>query len=240
MTANIRLITFDLDHTLWNPDAALQRAEAASFQWLVEQYPPVAEQFTLDAFFELRMQLRKQHPSLCHRMSAMRRAATLEALQKSGMTGKKADKLAEGAFSVFWALRQEVDVFSSTQTLLEQLSKKYTLGAISNGNACLKTIGLHHYFQFHFSADDFSSGKPAPEMFVAALRHTKTAASDALHIGDHPVDDIQGAQAVGMKTLWVNFANKKWPLNTPKPDFTVTALEQVAPLLVKPVEKKKR
>ncbi|HSC75243.1 MAG TPA: HAD family hydrolase, partial [Pseudomonadales bacterium] len=74
-------------------------------------------------------------------------------------------------------------------------------------------------------------GKPAPHMFLAALERADVAPHEALHIGDHPVDDMQGAQAVGMKTLWVNFSGNPWPLTTPAPDFTVTSLTGILDLL---------
>ncbi len=231
MQAKPTLITFDLDHTLWNPDAALQRAEAASYQWLVEQRPAFAESFSPEQFFALRAELREQHPELRYRVSEMRRVATRHALQQVGVNEKEALDLANAAFDIFLALRQQVDMFAETPALLRALSQHYVLGAISNGNASLQTIALDHFFQFHLAADDFLRGKPAPDMFLSALQKAEVAPQQALHIGDHPVDDIQGAQAVGMKTLWVNLEEKPWPDAMPPPDFTVTQLAQIVPLL---------
>lgn len=229
-----KLITFDLDHTLWNPDAALQRGEAASYDWLAMQHPAFGEQFPVHVFADLRMQLREQTPALKHRVSEIRRIAARQALQKTGMAADAAHHLSEQAFNIFWRIRQQVAIFDESRALLEQLSQHYSLGAISNGNACLATIGLANYFQFHFSAEDFPAGKPAPDMFLAALACAGVAPHEALHIGDHPVDDMQGAQAVGMKTLWVNFDNKPWPLQSPAPDFTVTSLPEILAMLSPP------
>ena len=226
-----KLITFDLDHTLWNPDHALQRGEAASYQWLTEQVPAFAQTFAPDSFLALRKQLYVQHPALRHRVSEMRRVATQQALQLVGVSERESIVLSKAAFDIFWALRQQVDLFDETTELLQTLAQHYRVGAISNGNACLKTIGLAQFFQFHLAADHFSQGKPAPDMFVAALQKTGVTAQEALHIGDHPVDDIQGAQAVGMQTLWVNLEKKPWPDAVSRPDFTVTALAQIVPLL---------
>lgn len=231
MCAVPKLITFDLDHTLWNPDAALRRAEATSYQWLAEQQPEFARTFPAADFFALRTEMRDQYPELRYRVSEMRRVATRHALQQVGVNEKEAIVLADAAFDIFWALRQQVEVFDETPVLLQTLSQHYVLGAISNGNACLKTIGLDHHFQFHFAADDFPRGKPAPDMFIAALQKTGVEPQEALHIGDHPQDDIQGAQAVGMKTLWVNLDKKTWPETVQKPDFTATTLAQIALLL---------
>jgi FMN hydrolase / 5-amino-6-(5-phospho-D-ribitylamino)uracil phosphatase len=230
----IKLITFDLDHTLWDPDAALQRGETESYAWLAAQHPAFGEQFPASAFIDLRIQLREQHPELRHRVSEIRRIAFRQALQQTGMPAAEAHLLAEQAFDVFWRLRQQVNIFSDTPALLEQLSKHYALGALSNGNACLNTVGLAQHFQFHFAAEDFPAAKPAPDMFLAALERAGVAPHEALHIGDHPVDDIEGAQAVGMKTLWINFSGKPWVSTSATPDFTVEALPQIIGALQPP------
>lgn len=223
----IRLLTFDLDHTLWDPDRALMRGETESHAWLAQQVPAFGAQFPPAAFVDLRLQLREQFPELKHRVSEIRRAAFRHALQQCGLSNGEARDMAAQAFDVFWQCRQQVDVFADTVPLLQQLASRYTLGALSNGNACLKAIGLAPHFRFHLAGEDFAAAKPAPDMFVAALEHAGVAPHEALHIGDHPVDDMQGAQAVGMKTLWVNFADKDWPLDTPRPDHTVTTLPQI-------------
>lgn len=231
----IKLVTFDLDHTLWDPDAALQRGEAESYAWLAAQHPAFGKQFPAPAFIELRMQLREQFPGLRHRVSEIRRIAFRQALQQTGLSAEAAHQLAEQAFDVFWRLRQQVTIFSDTPALLQQLSRHYMLGALSNGNACLKTVGLAQHFQFHFAAEDFPAAKPAPDMFLAALQRAGVAPHEALHIGDHPVDDMQGAQAVGMKTLWVNFAGNSWKSTAMQPDFTVTELPQIIEVLRPPM-----
>lgn len=227
----LKLVTLDLDHTLWNPDSALIRGEAQSHAWLTQQVPAFGELFPPAAFVDLRLQLCQQFPDLKHRVSEIRRVAFRHALQAVGKTGSPVDALADEAFAVFWRCRQEVDVFPYTVPLLQHLSQRYVLAALSNGNACLKAVGLAEHFSFHYAGEEFSAAKPAPDMFVAALQRTGIAAHEALHIGDHPVDDISGAQNVGMKTLWVNFSGKQWPLDSPSPDYTVTALEQIARLL---------
>lgn len=232
----IKLITFDLDHTLWNPDAALQRAETASYQWLAERYPDFATQFSPAQFLEFRKQLRDTHPALHSRMSELRRVATELALRQARVPDSEATAAAAMAFDVFWSLRQHVDVFPETEALLNILSQHFLLGAISNGNASLKAIGLDHFFQFHLAADHFAAGKPAADMFLAALENAGTAPQESLHIGDHPVDDIHGAQAVGMKTLWLNLTQQTWPDTLAAPDFTATSLEQIIPLLLSVVQ----
>ena len=48
----IRVITFDLDNTLWDVEPALIRAEEAQQSWLLEHRPGAVEAFDHDALFE--------------------------------------------------------------------------------------------------------------------------------------------------------------------------------------------
>ena len=59
-----------------------------------------------------------------------------------------------------------------------------------------------------------------------------------VHVGDHPDYDIAAAQALGIRTVWVNIGRQPWPGATP-PDQeihtlpalldAIAALEQQAP-----------
>lgn len=224
----IHLLTLDLDHTLWDPDAALQRGELDSHAWLAQAVPAFGEQFPLDTFIHWRMQQREQHPAATkHHVSALRQLAFREALLQCGETAARAETLAKQAFDVFWHCRQHVRVFDDTPTVLQQLAAQYTLGALSNGNACLQAIGLAPYFAFHFAAEAFPAPKPAPDLFRAALQRAHASAAHSVHIGDHPVDDIQGAHAVGMKTVWVNLKGTVWPSSQPRPDAEVQRVRDI-------------
>ena len=47
------------------------------------------------------------------------------------------------------------------------------------------------------------AGKPAPSAFRAALDRLNVKAASAVFVGDDPRTDIEGAAAVGMKTIHV-------------------------------------
>lgn len=156
-----KLITFDLDHTLWNPDHALQRGEAASYQWLTEQVPAFAQTFSPDSFLALRKQLYVQHPALRHRVSEMRRVATQQALQLVGVSERESIVLSKAAFDIFWALRQQVDLFDETTELLQTLAQHYRVGAISNQQwqCLLKNHRLGTVFSVSFGGRSFFAGQ---------------------------------------------------------------------------------
>ena len=87
--------------------------------------------------------------------------------------------------------------------MLEELAGSYTLAALTNGNANFERLGLDRFFSFGYCAADVGASKPHPAMFERAIAHAGVAAHEAVHVGDHPVDDVQGATGVGMASIWV-------------------------------------
>src|SRR5690554_8105380 len=69
---NIKLLTFDLDHTLWAPEEALKRAEEKMHAWLNKHHPKVAQLYSPQAFLKYRLQLAARQPQLAVQVSAMR------------------------------------------------------------------------------------------------------------------------------------------------------------------------
>jgi putative hydrolase of the HAD superfamily len=71
-------------------------------------------------------------------------------------------------------------------------------------------------------------------MFLNALAWLDASNSpETLFVGDNPIADIEGAQNVGMITVWVT-CGRSWPENLTPPDHRVTSVPDVWALL--PVE----
>ena len=71
------------------------------------------------------------------------------------------------------------------------------------------------------------ASKPAPEIFHAALRHARAEPAEAVHVGDHLLDDIEGASGVGMHTIWVNLDRAEPPPEAARPSQVVHHMEAV-------------
>jgi len=54
-----------------------------------------------------------------------------------------------------------------------------------------------------YANDHAPAGKPAPEPFVEVLRRLQLPAHEAVMVGDNPVNDIDGARAVGIRTIFI-------------------------------------
>jgi HAD superfamily hydrolase (TIGR01509 family) len=207
----ISVITFDLDNTLWDVTPVLLRAEEIQQQWLLKHRPGTVEAFDHEALFEFKKSVWKRNPHLLHHVSQMRIQMLYELQIAAGYPEQEARSGAQQAFDVFLQERQKVVLYEEALGVLEQLAQRYTLGALTNGNADIYKTDAAEYFDFAFLAQDIGAHKPHPDMFQAAIEHSGVTADQIIHVGDDPEHDIRGARDMGMQTVWVNTGRKDWP-----------------------------
>ena len=227
---SIRLITFDLDDTFWETTPAIQSAETALRDWLAMHAPRLGE-FPVEALGAIRRLLVEQEPALRHRISELRRRILLHALGDAGYPLDEARVLAEQAFQVYLEARHGVQIFPEVQPTLEFLANHYTLGVITNGNADVRRLGLADYFRFTLCAEELGVGKPDPHPFQQALRLGEARAEQAVHVGDHALDDIAGAQQAGLRAIWFNPGRIAWQQDY-RPDGEIHSLAELPKLLL--------
>lgn len=221
----VQLITFDLDDTLWDNGPVIIAAEQAFARWLQENTPLGADQL-----LTIRRQLVQQYPVLKHRLATQRQKALQQGLIHSGYSEEQARQLASQGFRHFQNARHQLQPFAETLPLLQTLQKHYRLGVITNGTVDIRRLGLEPYFCFSLSAEDMGISKPDPAIFHHALHLAGVAAETAVHIGDDPEKDVEGARQAGLRALWFNPARYPWPGNDPEPPQT-TSLAAIPELL---------
>jgi len=62
-------------------------------------------------------------------------------------------------------------------------------------------LGIADLFDACLFSDEVRHRKPSPHIFTSALHALGLPAAEVVHIGDDPVADVQGAQAVGMRGI---------------------------------------
>ncbi|MFR0692166.1 HAD family hydrolase [Enterobacterales bacterium AE_CKDN230030158-1A_HGKHYDSX7] len=206
---SIRLVTFDLDDTLWDVAPVMNSAEATLRDWLAVNAVRLGP-VPIEHLWAIRSRLMEQDPMLRHRLSELRRRILFHALLDAGYPQAEASELAEAGFQTFLAARHQVTLFPEVHPTLEQLANRFILGVLTNGNADVRRLGLADYFQFALCAEELGVGKPDPHPFQEALKRGGVRAEEGVHIGDHPSDDIAGARRAGMKAIWFNPARKQW------------------------------
>ena len=229
--SQLKLITFDLDNTLWPVDTVIRRANAVCDQWLAEHHPDAARAMPPEQLARWREQAVRDNPSLLSNLTALRKTVLMRGFEAAGYRHDEAQRLANEAFDVFHDARNQVQLFPGARQLLEALAEHYIIGALTNGNADLEKIGLGHLFAFHHSSESVGQRKPAPDMFHAALKSADVNAGSALHVGDHPHEDVHAARSHGLHAVWANLLEQPWPDSLPPHQHQIRQLEELPDLL---------
>jgi putative hydrolase of the HAD superfamily len=99
-------------------------------------------------------------------------------------------------------------VLPGVERALEELARRgLRLGVIANWDERLEevlgAVGLLPFFAVVVRSSAVGWAKPHPAIFHEALRRLGVEPCEALHVGDDPLRDVEGAGAVGMAALLV-------------------------------------
>lgn len=113
------------------------------------------------------------------------------------------------------------EVYPEVPEVLARLASRYELGIISNFDGRLRTVlaelKLMPLFSSVVISSEVGADKPDPWIFEEALRQMKAQPQEALHVGDEPAADWEGAEKAGLNVFRLK-----------RPDLT---LENLAKLL---------
>lgn len=102
-------------------------------------------------------------------------------------------------------------IFPHSIPLLEELKVKgYITGVITNGPSLLQNhkmdnSGLRPYCDIVVVSGDVGIHKPDSELFRYTANKLGLAPEECAYVGDHPVNDIQGALSAGMNAIRMNW-----------------------------------
>ena len=125
--------------------------------------------------------------------------------------------------------------YQFTESILDELSKRYTLGIIANQSAGsaqrLADWGIGKYFDLVIASDDEGVEKPNPEIFKIALERANCLPENAVMVGDRIDNDILPAKKLGIKTVWVKQGFAKYQPESDVPDYTIQTLETISKVM---------
>lgn len=222
----IKVVTFDLDDTLWEVTPVLIRAEKLLFDWLGSHCPELLQRFSIQSLRAMRMELLKSRPDLVHQITEARRYSLQTAMQHAGIAEPVALDLAARAMDVFMTARHDVQLFDQVEEVIAALHKDYLLGVLTNGNADIYRLPLGRYFSFAYSAESLNSSKPMPLHFERTLQKTGAEPQQIIHVGDHMEHDIAAAQNCGWHTVWLNRRQHQPPASNP-PTATINHISEL-------------
>lgn len=227
MLDKVRAVAFDLDNTLWDVAPVLERAEARLYEWLRQHCPRIPASVSVADMRAARELLAREEPHNAHDFTYLRVTALARHARECGYE----EEVAQRAFEVFFAARNELDLFADVRPAFERMRPKYKLASFSNGNADLGRVGLAHFFALSLNARLIGVGKPDPRCFERLASDLNLAPDEVIYVGDDPVLDVEAARAVGMHTAWINRFELHWPETLASADLVITNCTQLADAL---------
>jgi putative hydrolase of the HAD superfamily len=239
-----RVISLDLDDTLWPVTPVIEAAEIALLSWLRTHHPRAAAGHDIESLRTLRDCIAERFPDQGHDMTFLRRRALAELFAAAGYAGLPAvESLAaaglpaagplaagtpvEEALEVFMKERNHVELYDDVRPALARLRSTYRLFAVSNGNADLDRCGIAELFDGHITASAAGAAKPDRRIFAHLLHVAGVEAHEVLHIGDDPLADVIGATQAGMRAVWLNREARTWPEQFAPPLRTISTLAEI-------------
>ncbi|NBC49027.1 MAG: HAD-IA family hydrolase [Gammaproteobacteria bacterium] len=227
----LRLITIDLDDTVWPCAPVIREAEAAHYAWLAAQAPRLTAAHDTESLRSHRRELMRQQPEIAHDVTALRRTA----LQQLLVAHRYPAELADGAMEVFRRARNCVEPYADVIPALHRLRRHCQLVSITNGNAEVQETPLRDRFDRCLTAAEAGAAKPAPALFEQAMAWAEATPAESLHVGDDPFLDVEAARAIGIATVWVNRHARPWPAELEPPLVEVADLHALEAWLDLPV-----
>ena len=100
------------------------------------------------------------------------------------------------------------ELFPEVLEVLETLRPQYRLAVISNFDGRLRMIveqlGISKFFDHLVISSEVGADKPEPFIFERALELVGVTPKEAMHVGDDPGGDWEGATAAGMHVFRLN------------------------------------
>ena len=160
-----------------------------------------------------------------------------EALNKLGSETTPDDSRVKTAINIsFKDYLNSLELRPCAKSILKKLSTNYKLGLVSNFtyapviHAALRKLDITQFFNAILISDEVGWRKPHRKIFNEALKRLKVSAHETVYVGDSPLEDIKGAKAAGMKTIFVSsqfYTLKNLHENQQKPDIIVKNLHEL-------------
>ena len=118
------------------------------------------------------------------------------------------------------------------ETLAELQRRGITMSVASSRNTTslrgfLKDMGIEQYISYVLGAEDVTKPKPDPEPVLKTLEAMNIPASEALVVGDMPVDILMGRNA-GTRTCGVTYGNaSRQQLEEAGANFVIDDMEEL-------------
>lgn len=127
-------------------------------------------------------------------------------------------------------------MYDDVETVLGELRRRgLTIGIISNWDTRLQAIsdglGLSRLVDFLVISAQAGVRKPDPRIFELALKKAGVRPEEAIHVGDLPEEDAEGARRAGVRPVLIERKRRVTPKQYPEGLTVVSSLAELTKLL---------
>jgi len=222
---SFQVISFDLDHTIFDFDRTLTEALLAVSTYLSRElgFPMLPQHLR-----ETRDRLAEEPEGQAMAMLELRRWS-FETVLKDAEGGAK---LVDRAMEIFRDVRfSQIYYYPDAEHVLRLIASRYTLAAVTNGNSDPEKTSPAGVFDHVVFAEDHPFRKPDPRIFalMMGLAHVEDPAR-VCHIGDGLENDVGGGNDMGFSTVWFN-PDRLRNETSITPSYEIHSLQELLPIL---------
>lgn len=202
--SKIKVLSFDLDNTIYDCQTVLTRAENWFTTYLCERYGLGGKYLSYDYWAAVKSKVLHEDMSLEDDVTLLRAKSLVVAFKEIGIPLKGDLEEANALVKLFVQKRSDGVVADDVRSLMKELKDKYPLISVSNGNLDAKQLDVASYFETDLRPERFKfHRKPHADLFNESARFKNVAPSEILHIGDDPYTDVLGAVSAGCRCVWL-------------------------------------
>ena len=198
--SQIKLVSFDLDNTLYDNQPVIDLAEYKSKKYLQEEFKKQSQPFDYQKLIRIKKELvnfeqqgSSREKFQYENLSKLRKDALFEFCNQLN----NYSEIIEKAFEIFINYRNKVDIDSLVVDLLEKISENYLMVSVTNGNCDVTKLEVGNLFSKNYSPVGGYRAKPHPQMLKQIFDDFTLKPQQVLHIGDRNDSDGLAAQKAG-------------------------------------------
>lgn len=202
----IKAVLFDLDNTLYDDVPATNEAKKGVFKIVKNYYDIDFEKFL--EVYELSKD--EIHRELAGTASSHNKALYFQRFIEKMDKGIKPSVILE-MYDAFWnSFLDNIRLDDGVIDVLKFIKKKgLKTGLITNLTTHIqlrkiKRLGIEEFIDVLVTSEEAGAEKPRAIMFLKASNRLNVLTKESLMIGDSVVSDVEGSNAVGMKSVLIN------------------------------------
>ncbi|MBD3109175.1 HAD-IA family hydrolase [Bacillus sp. AGMB 02131] len=190
----MKAVLFDLDGTLLNRDASLEKFLGNQHSRLYQSLAHIPKETYISRFIELDCRGYVWKDKVYAQLSD---EFSIKEITTEDLLLDYLDEFSEHCVP-----------FPNLHSVLRQLKNRhFSLGMITNGYEKfqmdnIKALRIGSYFDTILVSESEGIKKPDTEIFHRALQRLQVSADESIYVGDHPENDVKAAERAGMKAVW--------------------------------------